>query len=578
MDSTPLPTDVTADLPIDEIHVQPGHNPRRYFSPRKMTALRESMLNVGLTTAITVRPRDEGGWWIVAGECRWRCAQDLSWPTIPAYVRQLTDREALLVAIEENDPSKRDGISPAEEALAARRALDLHDGDRAEVLRQLGWSASKLDARLLLLHGTEAVLVALEEELIKIGHAELLSGLPAEQQDELLQRVLDEKITVDALRAQLSTLTRELSAAPFDIAGCTGCPNNSSTQASLFEFHVGTGRCSGRACWDSKVQAFLQEKKTLKLADVPVVFFDYEKELNSCRKLLIDGPHGVGADQFENGCKACGSFGSLICTTPGKEGKTADGVCFDPACNDGMIAMHRAASAPPMPLPAAVTETQAAAPRAPSSQTPPAPAVVKGAKKSKPQKHPPAVLKQAWTQIRSVAADAVPADPHLLNVLMVYGLQCLNAKPDEHNTHKAIAKLLKLSTDELETQAVDQAGVFLEAHKAPRVANKDQPDTMVRTAAALLRALQLEQRDRVLPFQVSKEFLEAHPKSALEALLTEADYWQVMPGADEKTKRAAFKGLLKSKPEDIVKSVMKSKHDFAGFTPSVFTDQIAKSV
>lgn len=131
-------------MPINLISIQEGFNPRVYFSDGEMQELIASIKSEGVLQPIVVRLQpDNKTYWVVAGERRYRAAVAAGLPEIPAVVRHLDDKQARLTATIEN--TQRADMSPGEEAIAARNVLSDCDGDRAEALRLLGWSARKFE-------------------------------------------------------------------------------------------------------------------------------------------------------------------------------------------------------------------------------------------------------------------------------------------------------------------------------------------------------------------------------------------------------------------------------------------------
>ena len=190
-----------AYLPLDWIEVQPGFNPRTFFEDGEFAALVESVKARGILQAIWVRPQENYDparprFWLIAGERRLRAAHAASLPCIPVTIRVADARQALILAELENNPALRINLSVAEEAQFAQRFLGECDGDRAEAARLLGWSRARLDARLLLLHAAPAVLEALKQRHIQVGHAELLAGLPEATQTGTLAKIVGDQITV----------------------------------------------------------------------------------------------------------------------------------------------------------------------------------------------------------------------------------------------------------------------------------------------------------------------------------------------------------------------------------------------
>lgn len=247
-------TDKALTLPLSLI--QPGGNPRRFFSPAKHDELVASIRLRGLLQPLLVRPASDGeSYLLVAGGRRYRAALEVYGADglVPVISRDMTDQEALEAAIDENDV--REDASETEQADAALRVLAACQDDRAEAARRLGWSTFKLDRRLALAGLSDAVKAALDERRIKVGHAELLAAVPADKQDKALETILTSGIDVAKTRELLMRVTQNLAAATFDKTECAGCGYNSARQRALFETHVDDGHCTNGACFALKVEA-----------------------------------------------------------------------------------------------------------------------------------------------------------------------------------------------------------------------------------------------------------------------------------------------------------------------------------
>jgi ParB family chromosome partitioning protein len=102
------------DIPLDQIKSNP-FQPRKSFKPEELRELQESLQASGLLQPVTVRPAAGGkGYELIAGERRLRAAAGLTWKTIPAVVKDLTDQEVLTLALVEN--LQRSDLNPIEEA------------------------------------------------------------------------------------------------------------------------------------------------------------------------------------------------------------------------------------------------------------------------------------------------------------------------------------------------------------------------------------------------------------------------------------------------------------------------------
>ena len=119
-------------LPVESIHPNP-RQPRRRFEPEAAAGLASSIRLQGVLQPIVVRRRADGGFELVAGERRWRAAQAAGVATLPALVRDVEDRDSLLIGLVEN--VAREQLSPVEEARAYASLVDefeLSLGDVAE--------------------------------------------------------------------------------------------------------------------------------------------------------------------------------------------------------------------------------------------------------------------------------------------------------------------------------------------------------------------------------------------------------------------------------------------------------------
>ncbi|MFQ6090328.1 MAG: ParB/RepB/Spo0J family partition protein, partial [Candidatus Bipolaricaulia bacterium] len=87
-------------LKLEEIEPSPLQ-PREAFDEEKLAELRDSIKEIGLLAPVIVRKRD-GAFQLVAGERRWRAAQQAELEEIPAIIREADDFESLLESLSEN--------------------------------------------------------------------------------------------------------------------------------------------------------------------------------------------------------------------------------------------------------------------------------------------------------------------------------------------------------------------------------------------------------------------------------------------------------------------------------------------
>lgn len=554
-------------LPLDRIEVKPGFNSRIYFDPVKLAELAESIGAHGVVQPISVRaiPDREGYFWITVGERRWRAAGMAGLTQIPAVIRTVSESEALaLNAIENRD---RDDIGPAEEAILIRRMVEACDGDRIEAGKRLGFSPKVVEARLLLLNATPDVVDALNRRTIALGHAELLSTLPAETQNGTLTKVLADQVSVADLKKKLDAYTLALASAIFDTTDCRTCPHNSTTQSSLFAEHVGDGRCSDHACFGKKRDAALELKKAALRETYPVVYTDKERDPATHTLLVRSGSFGVGREQFE-ACRGCGSFGVLMSTRPGEEGRVTEDICFDLECHGQKVKAYQASIVPVAPV-SSGDKASTPASSAPSTKSAPARKSSASAKSV-----PRGVTQLIHTQWRNTAAVAVAEHPRLALVYALYTLakeagnvadgvlKQHGLTPSHFRSGKlpaAITALAGMDGEKLKTVLVEVAAVYIR----DSLENGYGKDVPVIVQAAK-ETLQQTRTDLAAHFTVNKDFLAAHTKSGLASLMAEAGF---VAWYDEKHGKKSFDKLLAEKHDKIVKTILSAGFEFKGFVP-----------
>jgi len=157
------------------------HQPRRNFDDASLAELAESIRQHGvlqpvLVTAQAGAPAEATRYTLVAGERRWRAAKMASLTTIPAIVRELSERESLEVALVEN--LQREDLNPVEEARAYQELQELFGLTQDRLAERVGKSRSAVANSLRLLRLPEGVIALLAEGRLSEGHARALLGLP----------------------------------------------------------------------------------------------------------------------------------------------------------------------------------------------------------------------------------------------------------------------------------------------------------------------------------------------------------------------------------------------------------------
>ncbi len=226
-------------LPLTKISL-PKQQPRRYFDPEKMAQLVQSVKEHGILEPLLVRPVKSGSFELVAGERRFRAAREVGLKEVPVVVRELDNDEALQITLVEN--LQREDLNPIEETegivslLAIRLKVDpteipqlLHrlakSSDNVvgkpeslqiqaiqDVFKAIGGMSWESFAthRLPLLNLPEPILKALRAGKLEYTKARAIAKLKdAEQQQDLLDRVIQEGLTLSQIQSEVTDSNRQ---------------------------------------------------------------------------------------------------------------------------------------------------------------------------------------------------------------------------------------------------------------------------------------------------------------------------------------------------------------------------------
>jgi len=177
--------------------IQPGaFQPRLEIHREPLEELAASIKANGVIQPIVVRRLPEGTaggarYEIVAGERRWQAAKLAGLSDIPTIVRELTDREAVAVALIEN--IQREELTPAEEARAFKRLIGEFSLTHQEVGEAVGRSRAAVTNLIRLLDLPVAVVAMIDAKTISMGHARALLGLNEEADRERLAQLVAER-------------------------------------------------------------------------------------------------------------------------------------------------------------------------------------------------------------------------------------------------------------------------------------------------------------------------------------------------------------------------------------------------
>ena len=275
------------NLPLERLQ-ESASNPRRRYDEAALATLADSIRLQGVLQPILVRPiydntAPELRFEIVAGHRRVRAARLAELETIPAILRELTDREVRRVQLVEN--LQREDLDPVEEAQGYQALIDQHATTAREIAKEIGKSYEYVIARLKLLALGDECRDALAEGRISPSVAILLARLPKVIQGQALDRILtsyevrqrgEAPSARNAAEIVRNQFTRPIKGAPFDTKvvyfhphpdqakplapKCADCDKRTSCAEDLFNADPkAPDMCMDGACYQAKTEAERRE-------------------------------------------------------------------------------------------------------------------------------------------------------------------------------------------------------------------------------------------------------------------------------------------------------------------------------
>jgi len=259
------------DIPVEKIKTLKINRRIGGFDEKKLKELAASIESVGVLNPVIVRP-GEGGYEMVCGERRLRALKIAGLPTIPAFVREMSDDDVLTVHTIEN--LHRDDLHPLDEAEDMKRLMELADYSVSDISTDIGKSEAYIYQRLKLLTLIDEWKIAYLEGDIKSTAAMLICRMTPEQQLEFYETEknwLALVTTTDRVKSHIQyTQNSDLSQVGFDLndpmlpeidAGpCNTCPKNGNVAPYLFDEFRDEEKilCTDKKCLEEKLNVFYE--------------------------------------------------------------------------------------------------------------------------------------------------------------------------------------------------------------------------------------------------------------------------------------------------------------------------------
>ncbi|MEI6563765.1 MAG: ParB/RepB/Spo0J family partition protein [bacterium] len=185
-------------LMVETIKIRPSpFQPRRVFVKESLDELAASIREHGVLEPVLVR-KVEDGYELIAGERRWRAAQEAGLKQVPVIVREAADLEALEIGLIEN--LQRADLNVIEEAEGYQTLADAFKLTQDEIAKKVSKARASVANALRLLSLPKEVKKFLSEGLISSGHAKVLLGIPTEPEQCLMaERIIKDGLSVREL-------------------------------------------------------------------------------------------------------------------------------------------------------------------------------------------------------------------------------------------------------------------------------------------------------------------------------------------------------------------------------------------
>ena len=173
-------TEENGDKLVNINDIEPKRDqPRKYFDEEALKELADSIAMHGVIQPLLVRPLSDGGYQLIAGERRWRASRMAGLSQVPVVVKEMTDEEAMELALIEN--LQREDLNPIEEAEGFKLLMDTYSFTQEQAAEKVGKSRPAVANALRLLSLPQAVLDMVKQGLISSGHARTLIPLTDEK-------------------------------------------------------------------------------------------------------------------------------------------------------------------------------------------------------------------------------------------------------------------------------------------------------------------------------------------------------------------------------------------------------------
>jgi len=192
--------DIETSVPGNVTHVLIGYiranryQPRRKFDQEKLIELSESIKENGLIQPIVVCKHSDTDYELIAGERRLEACKIAGLNEIPIYIRDVTEKERLVLAIIEN--VQREDLTPIEEARAYQQLIDEFNLTHLDVSKIMSKDRATVTNSLRLLKLSALIQTMIDNKEISPGHARAILSINEDKQEGFARDIIKKQYTV----------------------------------------------------------------------------------------------------------------------------------------------------------------------------------------------------------------------------------------------------------------------------------------------------------------------------------------------------------------------------------------------
>jgi len=204
---------VVKQIPLNEISANPDQ-PRKTFNEKELNELADSIREKGVLTPIILRNVKNKPYLyeIVAGERRFRAAQKAGLSKIPALVKDLSDKNAMEIALIEN--VQRENLNPIEEAEGYENLMQKCQYSLQDVSKLIGKSESYIRNLMRINSLPESVKNLIKDGKISASHARTIAV--SDNPEQLAHDIINNKLSVAETQSRVKGVNRAKSSRSFN--------------------------------------------------------------------------------------------------------------------------------------------------------------------------------------------------------------------------------------------------------------------------------------------------------------------------------------------------------------------------